>query len=458
MAQFSGQGAARLAAAVLAVSVFWRPAPAPADLIGHGGPVRALAVSPDGARVVTGGFDYTAILWDFGMQRALAELEGHEGPVNDVIFAGRGRYAVTAADDGAVRIFDSETGAPARTLQAHGHKAMGLAAAAEKPWIASAGWDRKARVFRLDGEMLFTFDHPAPVNAVAFLENAALLATGAHDGRIRLFRLSDGAAAGELEGHGLGVTRLLAAADGGLISAGIDGSVRIWNAARGEQTAVLKEQPEDSGRSQIYALARAPGGAVLAGGEGGRLVRWNVRTGEVTQVIPAHSRMLWAAAVTPDGRFAVTGGLEEAARVWHLETGDRIGAADDGAENAAAAAAAAADNALWRESAHPGAALYSRCAGCHALSAEGPRRSGPHLGGLFGRRAGTLEGYRYSRALLDSDIVWSEASVFDLFDRGPDKVLPGTKMPVQRMTDPAALSLLVDFLKTAAAGGGRADP
>lgn len=435
----------RIAAAVLAVSAVWRPFPAPADLIGHGGPVRALAVSPDGARVVSGGFDYTAILWDFGMQRAVAELEGHEGPVNDVIFAGGGRFAVTAADDGAVRIFDAQSGALTHTIKAHGHKAMGLAAAVEKPWIASAGWDRKAKVFGLDGETLFTFDHPAPVNAAVFLAGDTLLATGAHDGRIRLFRLSGaGVSAGEMEGHGLGVTRLLADGAGGLISAGIDGSIRVWDAERGEQTAVLKEG-EDSG--QIYALARAPGGAVLSGGKDGRLLRWDIRKRKVTQVISAHGRMLWAAAVTPDGRFAVTGGLEDSARVWHLETGDRIGAAAGAADTAASRA----DNALWRESAHPGAALFSRCAGCHALTAEGPRRSGPHLGGLFGRRVGRLKGYRYSRALLDSDIIWNETTVFDLFDRGPDKVLPGTKMPVQRMTDPAALSRLVDFLKTATA-------
>ncbi|MBM3580455.1 MAG: hypothetical protein FJX37_00625, partial [Alphaproteobacteria bacterium] len=51
-----------------------------ADLVGHGGIVRAVAVSPDGRRIATGSFDYSARLWDFGEQSELLALEGHAGP------------------------------------------------------------------------------------------------------------------------------------------------------------------------------------------------------------------------------------------------------------------------------------------------------------------------------------------------------------------------------------------
>ena len=95
----------------------------------------------------------------------------------------------------------------------------------------------------------------------------------------------------------------------------------------------------------------------------------------------------------------------------------------------------------------PGAPLFSKCARCHVLSTDGPQRSGPHLSGLFGRQVGTVDGYRYSPALTDSDIVWTEDTVFDLFHRGPDKVLPGTKMPLQKLPEQDDRDALIAYLK-----------
>jgi cytochrome c len=430
---------------VIAAVALWVAAlaavPARADLIGHGGTVRAVAVSPDGARVATGSFDYSAMLWEFSDQSEIAVLEGHEGPVNDVAFADAGRIVVTAADDGAVRLFDAADGAPLRAIAVHDHKAMGLAVSASGGLIASAGWDRTARLTTTAGDSVLVLDHPAPVNAVAFAAGDTLLATGSHDGVIRLFRLDDGAAAGELEGHGLGVTRLLAWDNATLISAGIDGSIRVWDLPTRSERAVLKKHD-----GQVYALARGPDGDLLSGGKDGQVLRWNLGTGAVVDAFAAHERMVWSMAATPDGRFVVTAGLEPTARVWHLASHDRIGLLADAAQDLEA-------DRLWRESDHPGAPLYSKCARCHMLTAEGPQRSGPHLDGLFGRRVGTVEGYRYSQALTGSDIVWTEETVFDLFHLGPDKVLPGTKMPVQRLTDDAELTALIDFLKAATASG-----
>ena len=70
---------------------------------------------------------------------------------------------------------------------------------------------------------------------------------------------------------------------------------------------------------------------------------------------------------------------------------------------------------------------------------------------MFGRRAGTLAGYPYSKALLDSDIVWDAETIGHLFDAGPDVVTPGTKMPVQRIKAPEERAALIAFLKRATA-------
>ncbi len=67
--------------------------PALAQLRGHGGPVRALAVSPDGKRLISASFDTTAITWSLASGTAEKVLRFHEGAVNAVAFLKDGRMA-----------------------------------------------------------------------------------------------------------------------------------------------------------------------------------------------------------------------------------------------------------------------------------------------------------------------------------------------------------------------------
>jgi cytochrome c len=209
--------------------------------------------------------------------------------------------------------------------------------------------------------------------------------------------------------------------------------MRLWDL---KTMAEVRAHGDHDG--QIYAAAFSPDGRIaLSGGRFGYLVEWNLADGKPIRTIKAHDAVVWAAKITPDGRFAVSASSDEKVRVWHLETGDRIGTA--GADDN--------EPKPWLASTHPGAVLYKKCARCHSLSVDGHGRSGPHLAGLFGRRAGSVEGYRYSKALTGVDFRWNEDTLFKLFDEGPDKFLPGTKMPVQRVPNREQLSELVDYLK-----------
>ncbi|MGE0238915.1 MAG: cytochrome c family protein [Parvibaculaceae bacterium] len=69
-----------------------------------------------------------------------------------------------------------------------------------------------------------------------------------------------------------------------------------------------------------------------------------------------------------------------------------------------------------------------RCAACHALAA-GQNKAGPHLDRIIGRRAGSVEGARYSRALQNAQIVWDETTL-DSFLANPRKAVPGTTMMI----------------------------
>lgn len=92
-----------------------------------------------------------------------------------------------------------------------------------------------------------------------------------------------------------------------------------------------------------------------------------------------------------------------------------------------------------------GAQIYQRCLACHSLEHN---RSGPRHCGVFGRQAGTLPGYAYSKAMKASKITWDEWSL-DRFLENPLKILPGTKMAYAGVKDPQDRADLISYLKQA---------
>jgi cytochrome c len=67
------------------------------------------------------------------------------------------------------------------------------------------------------------------------------------------------------------------------------------------------------------------------------------------------------------------------------------------------------------------------CTSCHIPTAEGPKRLGPTLFKVVGRKSGSVEGFRYSKANESANIVWSPENL-DPYLTDPKKVIPGTTM------------------------------
>src|SRR5438309_208332 len=89
-----------------------------AQMSGHGGPVRALAVSSDGAEALSGSFDSSAIRWSLGHDTAEQVLRLHDGAVNAVVLLRDGRMA-TAGEDGRIGIWTPGNPAPDAVLMGH---------------------------------------------------------------------------------------------------------------------------------------------------------------------------------------------------------------------------------------------------------------------------------------------------------------------------------------------------
>lgn len=92
-----------------------------------------------------------------------------------------------------------------------------------------------------------------------------------------------------------------------------------------------------------------------------------------------------------------------------------------------------------------GRAAFAQCRACHLVDARVGNRVGPNLSGLFGREIGALEGFAYSRALQDADMVWTPEHL-DRWLENPQTFLPGNRMAFAGVADADERRDLIAYL------------
>jgi cytochrome c len=99
-----------------------------------------------------------------------------------------------------------------------------------------------------------------------------------------------------------------------------------------------------------------------------------------------------------------------------------------------------------------GEEAFRQCAACHSLDA-GAHLTGPSLSGVIGRAAGRAPGFRrYSNALKNSKITWTQQSL-DQWMANPDKLVPGTSMRIRPLADASMRQDIVAFLQSTQSSG-----
>jgi cytochrome c len=407
-------------------------APVLAQLRGHGGPVRAVAVSPDGSRALTGSFDATAILWSLSSASAERVLRFHDSAVNAVAFLKDGRMA-TAGEDAGIAIWQPGAAQPERVLKGHTAPIVALAVSPDGSTLASASWDSTARLWSLaDGTSRVLDGHRQNVNGVAFAPDGRFLVTAGYDLTLRIWALSGGAPPTVVT-LPAPLNAVAVAPGGGIVTAGATGKVYFLSPG-GE----LQGEVEAAGEPIIAVAVSADGRFAAASSVRGAVAIIDVASRSVQRQLVGPGLPAWSAAFLPDNRTLLTGGSDHLVRRWNALTGERIGEVLAGTP----------DDPLAAYGNDPGARVFRACIACHTLKAADPPRAGPTLAGIFGRRIATEPGYDFSPALKQLDIVWTPETVSRLFEVGPAAYTPGTKMPEQKVgaEDRAAL---VRFLEKA---------
>lgn len=406
--------------------------PAQAQLRGHGGPVRALAISADGARAISGSFDTSAVRWSLSRNAAEQVMRFHDGAVNAVAFLKDGRM-ITAGADAHIAIWTAGQQQPDKVLDGHTAPVASLAVSPDGRLLASASWDHSVRLWPLAGGAPRVLEgHAQNVNGVAFSPDGKHVLTAGYDATLRIWPVTGGNVA--VYNVPSPLNAVVVAPDGEIVTAGANGKVYFLSPA-GKILDEVEASP-----TPIISLAVSPDGTlVAAAGIRGSVAIIERKTHKLAHTLVGPGLPVWSVAFFPDSRTLLTGGADRMIRRWDAASGEPVDAVIVGAPEDPLAAYAG----------DHGAEVFRACVACHTLTSDEGNKAGPSLAGIFGRRIGTLPGYHYSDALKHMNIVWTPDTVSKMFEVGPMAYTPGTKMPEQTIGSPEDRKALVDFLAKA---------
>lgn len=418
---------------VIAIAFALGATAAVAQLRGHGGPVRALAISSDGQTLLSGSFDGSAIRWSLARDVAEQVLRFHSDAVNAAVLLKDGR-AATAGADGRIAIWSAGKQQPDIVFEGHTAPIAALALSPDGTTLASASWDHSVRLWPLNGNASRVLEgHSQNVNGVAFSTDGKAVVSASYDLTIRIWPL-DGPGSPATITLPAPINSVAVSADGEIAAGAADGKIYFLDRS-GKPTGDVA-----AGSSPVVALAISKDNALLAAADiRGAVAIIDRKARLAARKLIGPGLPVWSVAFMPDNKTLLTGGADNLIRRWNAMSGEPIGATIQ--ENPTDPLSAYAGD--------RGAEIFRACMACHTLTPDQGNKAGPTLSGIFGRKIATLPGYDFSEPLKKLDIVWTPETVSKLFEVGPATYTPGTKMPEQRIGSDEDRKALVHFLARA---------
>jgi len=347
-------------------------------LRGHKAGIFGVGFTPDGLRAVTASNDNTLRLWRVADGALLKAMEGHNAKVSALAISQKDGTVASGDDDGEIRLWDGKTGAARRSTafaKLGGYVGSLRFSPDGRLLLATCGFEgcgRTQRVFRVESgaELRGYHEHTSSVLASAFLPDGHLLATGSADQEIRVWNPNTGRTEAVLRGTGLGAFSVAFSADGRRFAwssnyrGALQMTMRLPSADEplGEPEAVSNQEgwiraqdhfgtwslqhkaggaynfddaildvvhdgkvqtsiarPDSDGYVHHDAGFTPDGETVISGGSGGRLIAYS-RDGKKIGDFNGHEGDVYAVAISPDGKYLVSGSIDQTVRLWDVKS------------------------------------------------------------------------------------------------------------------------------------------
>ncbi len=301
--------------------------------------VIAVAISPDGRRIVAGSKDRTTRVWDVADGELIATATGHEGFVNEVQFVGDANHLLTASVDGTIRswlIEESveESGStihsakPLQIMRGHLGSVSALAIAPDNETVVSGGRDHTIRFW--NGSATYggrVTMHPdiEGTYATVFSPDGDWLYVACHDGQVRVFDTRSGDVVDQWEAHPESPCNTLDLSGDGtrLVTCSWDKTARIWNPV---DHALIHTLEAGAG---VLDCAISRDGTIVALAVGSEAQVWDAASGQRIGTCAGDGGTVSEVTCSPDGKTVASAGVD-GTRVYDTSTRKLLASLVDG--------------------------------------------------------------------------------------------------------------------------------
>ncbi len=282
----------------------------------HGGSVRTVAYSPVNPFVLASAGDSRAVrLWDL-QNDTVTTLGSHADTVNAIAFSPDGQLLATGGDDYACKLWDVPLKRRVATFEHIVNRTRAQIKAVDfspdGQLLATAGIDVKLWNVQTRAE-IGTLEHGAWVLAVTFSPDGRLLATGEQTGQVKVWDVQSQQIVAQFTGDASSVYTVKFSPDGKILAgAGYTGEVGLWKVENWERLGTL------SVSATVSTIDFSPDSTKLASTGYESVNFWTVGTGEKITSLMSHPGWINAIAFSPDGETLVSGGDDEMLRLWDI--------------------------------------------------------------------------------------------------------------------------------------------
>lgn len=286
-------------------------------LKGHSHIVSSVAITPDSKYILSGSWDETLKLWDVLTGKEVRTFTGHTGWISAVAITPDGHHALSGSYDGTIKFWQLETGQEIHCFKGHDDFAItSLTISPDGRYILSGDNKNTLIVRKLDtGQIIkvMSGNDSFGITSVAIAPNGQFALVGSNDNEIKIWDMVSGKEMRSFRGHTDSIESLVVTPNGKeVLSGGKDNTVILWNLTTGQEVTTISDA------FPITSIAVTPDSRfALLGGYS--MTLWDIGSGLEIGNFNEQSGKVMALAVSSDGRYAVSGNLNQTITIWEFD-------------------------------------------------------------------------------------------------------------------------------------------